>query len=301
MNNNRFLFIVTIMAISLLSCTSYADDSFSLIKKETQQTIIESVSQALNEMAQASIPIGGDTETYWAVSEVKKIYQEVSTKKRPFLQQMSAIYEMTGYFSYGLNYGLSNFGLYSCPTESNLALHSVHVCDSLINNVRNSDYKDIMAIADLAGHSYYYTQLYLFILNKVNGNEEYKDRDLEYPLQNLGLLRHVYETQLFGENDFLKAYFILDAVCFFKTFCSLSSWFSPSEEKYNENRSKIIEYATYLDQVSTPVFKCVYSGEKASLTMTDDEFEEFMLRSAEMKVGIMKMITEGMIQIVAKE
>ena len=99
----------------------------------------------------------------------------------------------------------------------------------------------------------------------------------------------------------MKAYFVLDAVCFFKTFCSLSSWFSPSEEKYNENRSKIIEYATYLDQVSTPVFKCVYSGEKASLTMTDDEFEEFMLRSAEMKVGIMKMITEGMIQIVAKE
>jgi len=35
--------------------------------------------------------------------------------------------------------------------------------------------------------------------------------------------------------------------------------------------------------------------------MTDEEFEKFMLQSAEMKVGIMKMITEGMIQIAEKE
>ena len=156
-------------------------------------------------------------------------------------------------------------------------------------------------MADLACHSYYYTQLYLFILNKINGNEEYKDRDLGYPLQNLGLLRHIYEKQLFGENDFLKAYFVLDAVCFFKTFSSLSSWFSPSEEKYDENRVKIIEYATSLDKVSTPVFEAIYAGEKTALAMTDEEFEKFMLQSAEMKVGIMKMITEGMIQVAVKE
>lgn len=110
-------------------------------------------------------------------------------------------------------------------------------------------------------------------------------------------MRYVYENQLFGENDFLKACFILDAVCFFKTFCSLSSWFSLSEEKYDENRVKIIEYATYLDKVSTPVFDAIYTGEKTSRTMTDEEFEKFMLGSAEMKVGIMNMITEGMIQM----
>ena len=31
--------------------------------------------------------------------------------------------------------------------------------------------------------------------------------------------------------------------------------------------------------------------------MTDEEFENFMLQSVEMKVDIMNMITEGMIQI----
>jgi hypothetical protein len=45
------------------------------------------------------------------------------------------------------------------------------------------------------------------------------------------------------------------------------------------------------------VFDAIYTGEKTSLTMTDEEFEKFMLSSAEMKVGIMNMITEGMIQI----
>lgn len=298
MNNKHYMLLATIvLALSSFCCSSYAEDSFPLIKKGNQQAIINSLSHSLCEMAQASIPIGGDTETSWAVSEVQKLHQEVTTKKRPFLQQMSAIYEMAGYFSYGMNYAISNFGLYYCPTEANHALHSMQVCDSLVANVRQSGYKDIMAVADLAGHSYYYAQLYLFILNKVNGNEEYKDRDLGYPLQNLGLLRHVYENQLFGENDFLKAYFILDAVCFFKTYCSLSSWFSPSEEKYNQNRSKIIEYATYLDKVSTPVFDAIYAGEKTTLTMTDEEFENFMLQSVEMKVDIMNMITEGMIQI----
>lgn len=302
MNKRLYILLATtVITFSSFCSSAYAEDSFPLIKKENQQSIIESVGHALNEMAQASIPIGGDTETSWAVSEVGKLYQKVTTQELPFLQRMTMIYEMIGYFSYGMNYAMSNFGMYYCPTESNHALHSVQVCDSLANNVRKSYYKDIMSIADLSGHSYYYTQLYLFIFNKVNGNDEYRDRDFQYPLQNLGLLRHVHEQEMLCEKDFMKAYFVLDAVCFFKTFCSLSSWFSPSEEKYNENRSKIIEYATYLDQVSTPVFKCVYSGEKASLTMTDDEFEEFMLRSAEMKVGIMKMITEGMIQIVAKE
>ena len=295
------LLATIVLALSSFCCSSYAEDSFPLIKKGNQQAIINSLSHSLCEMAQASIPIGGDTETSWAVSEVQKLHQEVTTKKRPFIQHMSAIYEMAGYFSYGMNYAISNFGLYYCPTEANHALHSMQVCDSLVANVRKSGYKDIMAVADLAGHSYYYTQLYLFILNKVNGNEEYKDRDLGYPLQNLGLLRHVYENQLFGENDFLKAYFILDAVCFFKTFCPLSSWFSPSEEKYNQNRSKIIEYATYLDKVSTPVFDAIYAGEKTTLTMTDEEFEKFMLQSVEMKVDIMNMITEGMIQIAVKE
>ena len=108
-------------------------------------------------------------------------------------------------------------------------------------------------------------------------------------------------AMVYTENDFLKAYFVLDAVCFFKTFCSLSSWFSASEEKYDENRVKIIEYATSLDKESTPVFEAIYAGEKTALAMTDEEFEKFMLQSSEMKVGIMKMITEGMIQIAVKE
>ena len=300
MKKLNILLATIVITLKPFCFSLHAEDSFPLIKKENQLTIVRDLSSTLYEMAQASLPIGGDTETSWAISEVGKLHQDITTKKLPFLQQMTMIYEMIGYFSYGMNYAISNFGLYSCPTESNHALHSMQVCDSLVNNVKKSGYKDIMTVADLAGHSYYYTQLYLYIFNKVNGNDEYRDRDFQYPLKNLGLLRHVHENRVFSENDFLKAYFILDAVCFFKTFCSLSSWFSSSEEQYNNNRSKIIEYATYLDQISTPVFKTIYADDKGFLTMTDEEFESFMLKSAEMKVDIMQMITEGMKQITQK-
>ncbi|MBE6337026.1 MAG: hypothetical protein E7066_10205, partial [Lentimicrobiaceae bacterium] len=105
---SKWLIALAIISLVSPSCSSYAEDSFPLIKKENQQAIINSLSHSLCEMAQASIPIGGDTETSWAASEVQKLHQEVTTKKRPFLQQMSAIYEMTGYFSYGMNYAISN-------------------------------------------------------------------------------------------------------------------------------------------------------------------------------------------------
>lgn len=88
------LLATIVLALSSSCCSSYAEDSFPLIKKENQQAIINSLSHSLCEMAQASIPIGGYTETSWAASEVQKLHQEVTTKKRPFLQQMSAIYEM---------------------------------------------------------------------------------------------------------------------------------------------------------------------------------------------------------------
>jgi len=97
---SKWLIVLVIISIvSSSCCSSCAEESFPLIKKENQQAIINSLSHSLCEMAQASIPIGGDTETSWAASEVQKLHQEVTTKKRRFLQQMSAIYEMTGYFS----------------------------------------------------------------------------------------------------------------------------------------------------------------------------------------------------------
>ena len=94
---SKWLIVLAIISLVSPSCSSYAEDSFPLIKKKNQQAIINSLSHSMCEMAQASIPIGGDTETSWAVSEVQKLHQEVTTKKRPFLQHMSAIYEMAGY------------------------------------------------------------------------------------------------------------------------------------------------------------------------------------------------------------
>mgnify|MGYP003558488210 CR=1 FL=1 len=52
---SKWLIALAIISLVSPSCSSYAEDSFPLIKKENQQAIINSLSHSLCEMAQASI------------------------------------------------------------------------------------------------------------------------------------------------------------------------------------------------------------------------------------------------------
>lgn len=197
-------------------------------------------------LAEASIPIGGDTETSWAASVVDSLHNVITKQDLPFLEKMTRIYEMNGLFAYGMNYAISIYGLYVCPEEAGFAYHSMPVCDSLVNKAASSGYNDIMEIADLSAHTYFYNQFYLTILNKLNQNDDFNDRDLGFPLQALGMLRDVKSRGKYSDSDLIKMFFALDAVSFFKTFCPLTVNFAYTEEQYNLNRTKIVEYATYI-------------------------------------------------------
>ena len=133
------------------------------------------------------------------------------------------------------------------------------------------------------------------MLHKINGHDDFEDRDLGYPLQNLGLLRYAKERGVFSEDEIYKMYFVFDAVCFFKTYYGLVMSFTYSEEQHSSTHSTLIDHAKYIDAISAPVFEAAYSEEYKGVKITDAEFEEIMLKITDIKVDMMKRLTDEFI------
>ena len=300
MNRIRLFLGIILCSLFFVQYVTNAQTSFTLLSEKTQEAIITDLSIAINNLAQASKPVGGDDETYWAASMVDSLYKVVTVQNKPFLEQIATIHHMNSYFAYGMNYFSSVVGMYSCPEEAGYARYSVQVCDSLANNAKVAGYKDIMAVADLSAYSYFYTQLYVTMLHKINGHKDFKDRDLGYTLQNLGLLRYVNEKGVFTEEELTKIYFAFDAVCFYKSYYGYLMSLTYDDTQRKNTHEKLIEYAYYIDEVSGPFFEAVYADEYQPLKMTNDEFEAFMLKATEIKVDIMRLLTEQF-QLIAED
>lgn len=300
MNRIRLFLGIILCSLFFVQYVTNAQTSFTLLSEKTQEAIITDLSTAINNLAQASKPVGGDDETYWAASMVDSLYKVVTVQNKPFLEQIATIHHMNSYFAYGMNYFSSVVGMYSCPEEAGYARYSVQVCDSLANNAKVAGYKDIMAVADLSAYSYFYTQLYVTMLHKINGHKDFKDRDLGYSLQNLGLLRYANEKCVFTEEELIKIYFAFDAVCFYKSYYGYLMSLTYDDTQRKKTHEKLIEYAYYIDEVSGPFFEAVYADEYQPLKMTNDEFEAFMLKATEIKVDIMRLLTEQF-QMIAED
>lgn len=138
------------------------------------------------------------------------------------------------------------------------------------------------------------------MLHKINGHKDFKDLDLGYPLQNLGLLRYVNEKGVFTEEELTKIYFAFDAVCFYKSYYGYLMSLTYDDTQRKKTHEKLIKYAYYIDEVSGPFFEAVYSDQYQPLKMTNDEFEAFMLKATEIKVDIMRLLTEQF-QLIAED
>ena len=99
MNKTLLSLCVIFCSLFFLQCATNAQNPFPLLSEKTQETIVTDLSTALNELAQASIPVGGDDETYWAASMVDSLYKVVTVKNRPFLEQIATIHHMNSYFA----------------------------------------------------------------------------------------------------------------------------------------------------------------------------------------------------------
>lgn len=294
----KLLNIILIVCSFILTNNNIkADNKFRLLKETTQKEIIEHLGCAIRDMAIASIPVGGDDETYWAASVVDSLNKTLTQGDRTFLENIATIHHMNSYFAYGMNYFSSVIGLYSCPEEAGYARYSVSVCDSLANNAKVSSYEDILTIADLGAYSYFYTQLYVTMLHKINGHSDYKDNDLGFSLRALGLLRYAKEAKIFTDDEMVKMYFVLDAVSFYKSYCGYVLSLTYDDVQRKLSQEKLIEYAYYIDEISSPIFDAIYSKRNKSLKMTDQEFEEFMIKITRIKVDILNLLTSEFISI----
>ena len=63
MKKTILLLGVLLCALMSVQCVSNAQNAFPILTQKAQKTIITDLSSALNDMAQASIPVGGDEET----------------------------------------------------------------------------------------------------------------------------------------------------------------------------------------------------------------------------------------------
>ena len=297
------LFISVIIGIFLCSnCRPKVEkkNTFPLLTEQTQRTIINDLSGAIRELSEASIPIGGDAETVWASSMVDSLHKVVTTMDHPFLQQMTTNFQMNNLFAYGMNYFVSILGLYVCPEEAGYALNAVPICDSLANNVAMSNYEDIVALAEMSGYSYYHTQLFRTIANKVERNDEFRDIDYGFPLKTIRTIELAKMVDRFTQEELQKIYFVLETVCFYKTYCGLICDFATSAEQLEATKETVIEYALYFDEISQPIYDVIYSGGSKDKILTNAEFEEFMIKATAIKVDMMKMLTEEF-NIVAKQ
>ena len=121
MNRIRLFLGVILCSLFSAQCVTNAQTPFPLLSEKTQDAIIADLSTAINNLAQASKPVGGDDETYWAASMVDSLYKVVTVENRPFLEQIATIHHMNSYFAYGMNYFSSVVGMYSCPEEAGFA------------------------------------------------------------------------------------------------------------------------------------------------------------------------------------
>lgn len=64
MNKIRPSLGIILCSLFSVQCVTNAQDAFPLLSEKSQETIVIDLSIALNELAQASIPVGGDDETY---------------------------------------------------------------------------------------------------------------------------------------------------------------------------------------------------------------------------------------------
>ena len=135
------------------------------------------------------------------------------------------------------------------------------------------------------------------MLHKINGHSDFVDNDLGFSLRALSLLKHAKSADIFTENDVVKIYFVLDAVSFYKTYCGYLLSLTYDDVKRKLLREKLIEYAYYIDEISSPVFDAIYSGKTESLKMTDQAFEEFMIKMSGIKVDMMARLTSEFISI----
>lgn len=305
---NSLLSILAVIAISLcFNGAANAQDQIVPLKKETQVKIIKDLSNAYSELAKTSIPIGGDTETEWAAMQVDSLKNALNGSQLPFLRQYADIYRMNALYAYGLNYAPSMLSAIIIMDDSSLsdwvkiARLGPQYCDAITAEFIEGGYKDILALAESSTYAHASAQVYLTLINRLNGNKEYQDSELGFPINLFTQFEDICTKKIFSERDLAITHLVFEAICFFKIFCNQIGHFACTQNDVSYLKNEILEYANYIDAVASPIFQAAASTAPVSFNMTDKEFETFMLTCTAIKVDMLQHLTQQFQIIIANE
>lgn len=275
-----------------------AGDHIPKLSLETQRSIVNDLSNAYNKLARASIPIGGDTETEWAANQVDSLCTAVTTSDRPFIQQMTDIYMMNSLFAYGLNYAPSCYSIYFAMDDERFGellklarLGSIYG-EAIVNDIKSSGYQDVISLNELSANAYVCTQFYLTMMSKLNEVEDFSDPDLCFPFTLFNQLIDIQQRGIFSERDLWVTFFVFDAINFYKVYAAYLNAYLITQEDAEYVLSISMPYAYYIDNAAGPIFTAAESTEPVSLGMSDQWFEDFMLKSTAIKVDMLNQLTK---------
>ena len=291
--------VIATLSVFLLFCdTVKADETFPKLSKETQRSIVNDLSNAYNKLARTSVPIGGDTETEWAANQVDSLCTAVTASDRPFLQQMTDIYLMNSMFAYGMNYAPSCYATYFAMDDESFgeflkfARMGVIYGEAIGNDMKSSEYQDVVTLNELSANAYVCTQFYLTMMGKLNEVKDFCDADLGFPLTLYNHLQDIKQRGIFSDRDLWATFFVFDAINFYKVYIAYLNAFLITQEDAEYVLSISMPYANYIDEVAGPILTAAESTEPVSIGMSDQLFEEFMLKSTAIKVDMLNQLTK---------
>ncbi len=284
---------IILVSISAIACKVQVLNSTGLTKA-TELSILRSYAKSLDSLACYVPFIGADTESVWAKDEAHNFCSYIYDNDVTFNEGMARIYRIQSLISYGMSYQSSIYAMYSDDADNAAyAFHSGHVSDSLFTCAQNANFARTKEYKDLASLSFFHLQLYPKLYNTLNG-EFFNLSLFGFSLRAAAMMQVMEESGLYSEKELLQLHLILESVSFFHAYTPMMNF--SYEDALHAAVPKIIEMGQYFDKYATPVTGG-YDSKTKLPTLSDSEFEEYMVKVTEYKVFLINTIATAIARI----
>lgn len=292
MMNRRIIFTIAATVTLASSCRQGTDgESF-------QKEIIKSYTEAVDAFAQAMPGIGGDEKSIWAADTVHQIARNIQKNNYSYNESMARIYQMQNLTAYGMSYFSGVMGMPKAIEGSSEVLHMTETSDSLYALVEKAKFQDGSKLQELAFMSLYHMQMFLHLQNAIQEAEKertvYTESSYGASFYCLKILETLRKQGIYSEQDLARISAQLEGTVFFNTLCPLVLAFSPSEQAFNANKSKLMEAANFFDENANPIYNAVQVSNSIIPPLSDSEYRDFLRKATQYKVMLLKIAAEEM-------
>lgn len=257
--------------------------------ESAQNEIIKEYVKAFDAFAQIMPKFGQDTEAQWAADTVHVMAVSLERSSYSYPQRMAIISQMQNYTAYGMTYFNATIGLYKNSELASYALKMIHPSDSIYNELKKTQFKDVRLLSVFNIASIQNMQLFV-ALNRLN-NDQPMGEELLSTMHALAAMDYITQAKEYTDKEILKISSVMDAFSFFKMIYSLVCLFSGSEEQYNENMVPMVEFAKFVDSQSTPIFNATEDKKKIDV-MSDEEHEKWLIKATQYKIDMLRLTTK---------